>query len=631
MNVHNPVLGIDFGTTNSCISYYNRQKGIVDVIVNPQGKYTSPSCLCFCDDVQEVLFGEPAYNYSQVNVIHNFKRLVGIDWSKYASNTRLRNFFENKGIEIIPNQDATLAIKIGGSRIKSITSIISMYLEWLIQVARDNTGINFKNVVVTVPVYFNEGQRSTLKTILSELNVNVLRIINEPTAAALAYGFFNHTNGEETVLVIDCGGGTTDLSIVYLDYDTNVYEVKNVIGDNYLGGEDLTWGLMDNLLRLTTYVSKSQNNSPKLSNLTSKQRQRLIKECERVKCALSYSYSQNLMVENFTADTHLSTTISRNQFEQFNGGWFKKLHDYIQEVTFGYTDAIDRVILVGGTTKTPKISELCKQILGHNIVICNDLDPDQTVSIGAAIQGHLLMDNSATDNDNNNNSNNSVVLLDVLNMTLGVETAGGLMTPIVSKNTYLPTSKTETFTNTDSETDAITINIYQGERRFVQDNHFLGSFTLQQLDGTLKCGEMRIKITFNVDVNGVVSVTAVDSKTGQTQSIAINKQTLNTKYITPSTDDTTIEDTTFIDSQRANQLLAKMELETSLQTLTRLFHDSQNLLVDNCGQDNLEQVRQLFEKTKTTITNYQMYTSRQLQQTRQHFEQEFHQLLMNQM
>ena len=629
------VLGIDFGTTNSCISYFNHGKGVVDVIVNPQGNFTSPSCLCFLtqqDHKSEVLFGEPAFqllnNTSSLTasstIVHNFKRLLGIDWSHFRSNTQLHEFFENKGIDVHESDDTTLAVKIASnpSQLVPISEIIRLYLEWLLQVARINTGIHFTKVVVTVPVYFNENQRATLKTILSELNVTVLRIINEPTAAALAYGHgTKHTHPEETVLVIDCGGGTTDVSIIHLDYESNVYEVKTVIGDNYLGGEDLTWGLVDyvcqkNITNLTNQYTRS-------NKLTTKQRNRLRKECERVKCALSYSYSDNLVIENFTADTHISTIITRNQFYQCNSQWFKRLHDYIQEISLGYSETIDKVVLVGGTTKIPQISEICRQVLGDNVVICNDLDPDQTVSIGAAIQGHLLIDNNTIDN---NTIDNGIVLLDVLNMTLGVETAGGLMTPIVSKNTYLPTSKTQIFTNSDGETDSITINIYQGERRFVQDNYPLGSFILQQLDDTMQCGEMRIKITFNVDVNGIISVTAFDTKTGQTQSITINKPEL--KSTTKTFVDTTF-DTTFADNQRANQLLAKMELENTLQRLTRLFHDSQTLLIEKCSPYSLQQVLLLFDRIKTIITNYQMYTSAQLQQTKQQFEQEFHQLLLD--
>uniref|UniRef100_A0A6C0H720 Uncharacterized protein n=1 Tax=viral metagenome TaxID=1070528 RepID=A0A6C0H720_9ZZZZ len=609
---HRCVLGIDFGTTNSCISYYNHSKGVVDVIVNPQGNFVSPSCVCFCND-QEILYGEPAYQllagYSTTS-IHNFKRLLGVDWAHYSSNTQLCTFFKNKGIDIQSHEN-TLVVKvdsIADTKIQ-IDRVIRLYLAWLLHLARNNTGINFTQVVATVPAYFNEQQRTTLKTILSELNVNVLRIINEPTAAALAYGVNGLGDGtpQETVMVIDCGGGTTDVSIVLLDYESNVYEVKSVLGDNYLGGEDLTWGLVDYV-----YQKHVFNGAQPRTVLTSKQRNKLRKECERVKCALSYSCSDKLFIENFTADAHLSATITRNQFYQCNAEWFKRLHDYVQEITFGYTESIDKIVFVGGTTRIPRVIEICRQVLGPNITICNNIDPDQTVSIGAAIQGYLLNNNTKSQDD-------SVILLDVLNITLGVETACGFMTPIVSKNTHLPATKTQVFTNTDDETDSITVNIYQGERRFVQDNYFLGSFTLHQLDSTLKSGEMKIRITFNVDVNGIINVTATDAKTGQTQSIAINKNRPDKNRSTDTLD------TVFADNHLANQLLAKMELQNTLQTLEQLFHGSKSQL----SQNHLENVNVFFERIKTIIQDCENYTASQLQQTRLQFEHEFHRLLMD--
>ncbi|NBP15014.1 hypothetical protein EBU95_11530 [bacterium] len=627
------VLGIDFGTTNSCASYYNHHKGVVDVIVNPQGNSVSPSCVSFSDD-QEVLFGEPAYSTTG-NCVSNFKRLLGIDWADYSSNTQLHTFFKNKAIDIVPESHGTkLAVKVDTHKIP-IEQVIRLYLAWLLRLARDNTGIHFTEVVATVPAYFNEQQRTTLKTILTELNVNLLRIINEPTAAALAYGVkaLAGRQSHETVVVIDCGGGTTDLSIVSLDYESNVYEVKSVLGDNFLGGEDLTWGLVDYVYQ--KHFLNGTRNPESRAVLTSKQRNRLRKECERVKCALSYSSSDKIVIENFTAETHLFATITRNQFYQSNTEWFKKLHDYIQEITFGYTESIDKVVLVGGTTRIPRVTEICRQVLGPNIAICNNLDPDQTVSIGAAIQGQLLNNSHKNNNDNNNtqSQDDSVILLDVLYMTLGVETAGGFMTPIVSKNTHLPTSKTQVFTNTDEETDSITVNVYQGERRFVQDNYFLGSFTLRQLDPTLKSGEMKIRITFNIDVNGIINVTATDAKTGQTQSIAINKSSTENNSSTDknsSTENnssTDILDTVFADNHRANQLLAKMELQNTLQTLEKLFHGAKPLLLEECSQNILEKVNVVFARIKTVIQDYENYTSSQLTQTRLQFEQEFHKLL----
>jgi molecular chaperone DnaK (HSP70) len=606
------VLGIDFGTTNSCISYYCPDSDYVKVISNPQGNYTTPSCISFVEN--QILVGDPTAGNHR-NKVTNIKRLIGLDWKGLTAQPQLAQFFQRKGISLEAGADGEIIITWFGDQNensyenrKTVNEIIRIYLQWCLQVANQTTGINFNDVVITVPAYFNDLQRQTMKHILDSLGVNVIRIVNEPTAAALAYGARitkqEPAHGEELVLVVDCGGGTTDVSLVHMDYQEQFFEVKAVLGDNYLGGEDLTCGLVEYVIAKTP-----------LPKLTTKQREKLHRECERCKCTLSFVTSTDLFID---FEPEFVFKISRRKFIESNQIWFDKLKNYLKEVTFGYTQQISKVVLVGGTSRIPLISQMCQEIVGHQAPICNSLDPDQTVSIGAAVQGYLLR------KCKNDQINNQIVVTDVLNMTLGIETLGGLMVAMISKNTTIPVSRTQVFTNTEDYVDNIEIKIYQGERKFVQDNCFLGSFKLVNLDNHLKRGEMNIRVTFSVDSNGIVSIRAEDAKTKTTSEIVI---TDSNQFINNRQQQSTAElETLLTDSINANKVLAKLKLHDTVKYLMALYHDNREQI--QLKEVNLKQLNLLFSETINMIDHFESYSAEQLSDAKTKLERQFHSLLM---
>ena len=298
-------IGIDFGTSNSCVSIYNKSCAKVEVIPNADGKFTSPSCVCFSGE--SMCIGEIALE--AVNSVHNFKRLVGLTWETYLANKDICEYFEKSGIKVVKNDnDKYLGIILEPEgRVVSVSYMITMYMKWLIEMASNYTGKTITHAVVTVPAYFSDIQRSIIKQACESNKVEVLRLLNEPTAAALAYTLENQMEvKEENVLVIDCGGGTTDISLLHMDYNDSIYEVVSVHGDNFLGGEDIT----QNMVR---YVMDRY----KLSELSPRQMKRIKNACEQVKCQLSHTMTSTMYIDG---GTHKDIThqMTRAQFNQIN-------------------------------------------------------------------------------------------------------------------------------------------------------------------------------------------------------------------------------------------------------------------------------------------------------------------------
>jgi len=626
--MNNIVIGIDFGTTNSCISYYNTQTNIVQIIPNEQGNFTSPSILFLDPHSSDILFSNSALQLLRSNnnkhflngIFYNLKRLIG----KQSIDDTLLPFFKHNSFSNNP-----LLFRVTYNNIEqtfTVTQLITLYLQYLKKIICNHFSIDISSnidIVITIPAYFDDQQRTILKECCESIQLHVLRIINEPTAASLAYALdkFKMSNmDEEFILTFDCGGGTTDISLLHLDYIESVYEVKNTIGDNLLGGEDITHNL-------TNFIIQKFN----LSQLTDKTLNYICKQAEEIKTQLSFNTHTTIYLELGSHD--YSLPITQSQFNQINKAFYDKirnliyyvLDDYIQKTNnFSYSN-INSVIFVGGTSRILYFKTLFQEILPH-AHINSTIDPDQAVSIGASIQGALLK--NLIDQD----SGGDTLLMDILPLSVGIETLGGIMTPIVSRNTLLPISRTQTFTNSESYENSITINIYQGERKLVKDNLFLTSFQLSSdLFSNYDKGEIPIHITFEIDSSSIIHAHANTTL----HDTYIHSDIQVTKTYDTLTHDTNLQDillssemNKLLDTELSNKILAKIELYDSFKYLLSVFHDKRTeQQTENPAL--LTQLNNLFNDTFNIIQNYTEYSSSELINIKLSFEKQWHILLFS--
>ena len=628
----NICIGIDFGTTNSCISYYNSQSKNVQVIPNEQGNFTSPSMLFFDSESSEILFSDSVMqlfrsnnNQSYLpNIFNNIKRLIG----KHTIDDKLLPFFKHNKYKLSENQLEFEIVFNNETKTFTIKHLIIFYLKYLKNIVCTHFSIELDTVidiVITVPAYFDDNQRTIIKECCESVGLTVLRIINEPTAASLAYALDKYKKGdieEEFILTFDCGGGTTDISLLHLDYINSIYEVKNTIGDNILGGEDITNNLVDYI------IEKLRFNKSELSN---KILNRLLKQAEQAKKQLSYNNQTTIYLE--LGDKDYSLTISQSQFNELNSEFYRKvrnlifhvLDDYIQKTRDFEYSKINSIIFVGGTSKIPYFQTLFQDIFPQ-AVINNTIDPDQTISIGASIQGALLKD--LIDEDNGGDT----LLMDIVPLSIGIETVGGIMTPIISRNTLLPVSRTQIFVNSEGYEDTITINIYQGERKFVKDNIFLASFTLQsEILEQYDKGDVQISVIFDVNSDSIITAKAIAkvNDTNVESSIQVTK-TFTNNDSHQNLDDILLsaEMNKLVDTELSNKILAKMELYDSFKYLLSVFHEKRT---DQQNDDTalLSELNELFNHTFNVINNFNDYTAKELQDIKTLFEKKWHTLLFS--
>ncbi len=623
-------LGIDFGTTNSCIAYidssnqHSQSFGNPIVIPNQEGSFTTPTCAFFDIETKDVLFGSTVesllHSSSNTlflsNIITNVKRLLGISYDAWDSDLQMQQFFKRKGTDIVRNPDGMVAIQIRHNNVLTVLSIdhiIQSFMFYLRRTAEEYLGASVCDIVITVPAYFSDLQRSKLKMCCESAGLNVVRIINEPTAAALAYGFDILSNYSKTkvdtehVLVIDCGGGTTDISVLFMDYNEQLFEVKNVSGDNFLGGEDITNTLVSHVIQRLHLDQE----------LSLKQLNRLKTQCEKVKQQLSFQILATLYLECFNNDCDVQLQISRESLLNISGDFFAKVKELIHTATMGC--CIDKVVMVGGTTRIPYISEICRSVFGNDVHICNSLDPDQTVSIGAAVQGYLLTSPESSTHD--------MTVIDVIPMSLGVEMLGGLMNVMVSKNSHIPISRTHLYTNSEDHITELLISIYQGERRLVKDNVCLTTFKLNGLNPQYKRGEMNIRVTFNIDSNGILTVEAEETRSNSKENVCINVQKLSeldVSFNNLSLDES--EDFIFQDSYKSNQILGKLELYDTFKYLLTFYHEHKQTWLLSDFQDKM--LNALFNKVFDVIKNFHQYTPQYLHNCKSSLEGDFHNIVL---
>ena len=495
------VVGIDLGTSTSCISVY--ENGQSTVIANAEGLRTTPSVVGF-SKTGERLVGTQAVRQAVTNpkkTIHSVKRLIGHKFSEVADVAKLVAY------DVVAKDNGDAAVKVDET-VYSPEEISSMILAKLKRDAEAYLGSEIKQAVITVPAYFSDSQRQATKDAGRIAGLEVLRIINEPTAAALAYGI-DKKEEDKTIVVFDIGGGTSDVSI--LECGDGVFEVLATNGDSLLGGKDFD----EALVKYISEKFKSENGVD--ISKDPQALQRLTEAAEKAKCELSTAQSSEINLPfismNSDGPIHLNETITRPKFEELVSGIFDKFEEKckicLKDSGKSLAD-IDEVILVGGSTRIPYIQNFAKKIFGKEPN--KTVNPDEAVSMGASIQAAVLSgDDSVGD----------IVLLDVTSLSLGIETMGGVFTKMIERNTTIPTKKTEIFSTAADNQNKVSIVIFQGERERAKDNKLIGHF---DLDGIVPAprGVPQIEVTFDLDANGILNVSAIDKGTGKEQKISVS-------------------------------------------------------------------------------------------------------------
>merc|ERR1711884_569963 len=497
------VIGIDLGTTYSCVGVY--KDGRVEIIANDQGNRITPSYVAFTEE-GERLIGDAAKNQltsNPKNTIFDAKRLIGRTWGEKSVQSD-KKFFPFSLVEQKGKPHVQVSVN-GKKETFAPEEISAMVLTKMKDTAETYLGKKVTHAVVTVPAYLNDAQRASTKDAGTIAGLNVMRIINEPTAAAIAYGL-DKKEGEKNILVFDLGGGTFDVSM--LTIDGGVFEVVSTNGDTHLGGEDFDQRVMDYFMKL--YKKKTGKDIRKNDRSV----QKLRREVEKAKRALSSAHQAKVEIESFFEGEDFSETLTRAKFEELNMDLFRSTMVPVKKVIEDgdmSKDEIDEIVLVGGSTRIPKVQQLVKEYFGGKEP-SRGINPDEAVAYGAAVQGGILSGAGDELSD--------VVLLDVCPLSMGIETVGGVMTKIITRNTVVPTKKQQIFSTASDNQQTVTIQVFEGERTMTKDNHVLGKFDLTGIPAAPR-GVPQIEVTFEIDVNGILRVSAEEKGSNNKESITI--------------------------------------------------------------------------------------------------------------
>ncbi|KAI8178138.1 Heat shock 70 kDa protein [Colletotrichum sp. SAR 10_70] len=601
-------IGIDLGTTYSCCGFstnvFTVANDKIEIIANDQGNRTTPSYVAFNDT--ERLIGDAAKNQVAMNphnTVFDAKRLIGRKFQDSEVQADMKHF----PFKVIDkNSKPVIEVEFKGET-KTFTpeEISAMVLTKMRETAEAYLGGQVTNAVITVPAYFNDSQRQATKDAGLIAGLNVLRIINEPTAAAIAYGLDKKAEGERNVLIFDLGGGTFDVSL--LTIEEGIFEVKSTAGDTHLGGEDF-----DNRL-VNHFVNEFKRKHKKDLSSNARALRRLRTACERAKRTLSSSAQTSIEIDSLFEGIDFYTSITRARFEELCQDLFRST---IQPVDRVLSDAkidkslVHEIVLVGGSTRIPRIQKLISDYFNGKEPN-KSINPDEAVAYGAAVQAAILS------GDTSSKSTNEILLLDVAPLSLGIETAGGMMTKLIPRNTTIPTKKSEVFSTFSDNQPGVLIQVYEGERQRTKDNNLLGKFELTGIPPAPR-GVPQIEVTFDVDANGIMNVSAVEKGTGKSNKIVItnDKGRLSKEEIERMLAEA--EKYKDEDEAEGQRVAAKNGLESYAYSLRNTLSDSK--VDEKLDADDKEKLKAEIDKVVTWLDENQQATREEYEDRQKELE-----------